>query len=255
MKITWRDLLNLTLFDLILVGVYGAFAMLLAPLTGYSVLTWTVVMAIAAVHLYFCCFSPLSIVLHGVRSTRIDRDREQVIYSKLTTWLPSLSSLQVYVVEDVSVNLTIFRSHSTVCLLITDRFIEKLSGVHAESALCYMAQIASHRQFYTHSVITVFAVLLERLKITSILAASAIHSFIPAPEDKLWDAKAATVHGADTYCEIFKVIIQCMYKSSQLPSSISALSFADVSHGPLTYESIYAVHLAEMVRKNLLVSS
>ena len=51
MKITWRDLLNLTLFDLILVGVYGAFAMLLAPLTGYSVLTWTVVMAIAAVHL------------------------------------------------------------------------------------------------------------------------------------------------------------------------------------------------------------
>jgi hypothetical protein len=101
----------------------------------------------------------------------------------------------------------------------------------------------------------VFAVLLEHLKITSILAASAIHSFILAPEDKLWDAKAATVHGADTYCEIFKVIIQCMYKSSQLPSSISALSFADVSHGPLTYESIYAVHLAEMVRKNLLVSS
>ncbi|MEI7653100.1 MAG: hypothetical protein WCJ70_02370 [bacterium] len=253
MKITWSDLLSLTFFDLILIGVYGAFAMLLAPLTGYVLLTWVLVMTIAVIHLYFCCFSPLSIVLHGIRSTRMDRDREQVIYNKLVVWIPSLRTLQVHIVEDVSVNLTIFRSHSTVHLLITDRFIEKLSGVHAESALCYMAQIASHRRFYTHSVIMVLAVLLERLKVTSILAASVIHSFIPAPEDKIWDTKAAAIHGADTYCEIFKVIIQCMYKSSALPSALSVISFSDISHGPLTYESMYAVHLAEMIRKNLLI--
>lgn len=255
MIITRRDRFSSVGFGLIIIGIYGAVVMLLVPLVGYAMIIWLVAIAFAGVHLYFCSFSPQSVILHGIISNRIDTHREQIIHSMLVKDLPTLRSLEVYIVDDISVNMTMFRSYSTVYLLITSRFIEKLSGAHAEGALRYMSHIVAGPLFYTHSMVMTFAVLLEKLRITSIIAASIIHSFIPAPQDKVWDSSAVKVHGSDTYCEIFKVIIQCMYKSSAMPSSLSVASFADISHGPLTYESMYSVHVAEMIRKEHILSN